>query len=271
MVNLAGEEDKPLLLQLSRSAGEEDEPLLLQLLRFTPLAQKETFNEVEKFLLKIPTWKFTIVPIVFLIALSVWVEENLDFKSPQKVAKVIFQNVDAIAIVAGVALYFKEIPDRKTRKHYEAWQVIDSAASTQASYARKQALEDLCSDGVSLSDINVSGTQLSRINLSGAELIEANLIGTNLEGANLIGANLEGANLQGANLMGANLFGATLESCKLDGANLFGTDFTGAAFWIDTSTPIKDNPFVPRQIKSAENWETAKYDPEIRVLLGLDP
>ncbi len=235
------------------------------------MKHKKPFNKVEKFFLKIPTWIFAIVPIGVVIALGLLVEENLDFKSPQKLIRVIFQNVEAIAIVAGVALYFKEIPERKARKHYEAWQVIDSAASSPTSYARKQALEDLCSDRVSLSDINVSGTQLSRINLNGAELIEANLSGANLEGANLIGANLVMADLQGANLMGAKLIGATLESCKLNGANFFGTDFTGAAFWIDTSTPIKDNPFIPPQIKSARNWETATYDPEIRALLGLDP
>ncbi len=46
------------------------------------------------------------------------------------------RNLEAIAIVAAVVLYYKESPDRKDQRHYEAWQVIDKAARVETSYAR---------------------------------------------------------------------------------------------------------------------------------------
>jgi hypothetical protein len=52
-----------------------------------------------------------------------------------------------------------EAPDRKKRKHYEAWQVIDNAAAATVptSYARVNALQDLNNDGVTLQGLDVPG------------------------------------------------------------------------------------------------------------------
>lgn len=72
------------------------------------------YNRVEKFLLQIPTWLFVSSTVVVLVGLILWVEEY-DIKSGGNPLKVVFENVEAIAIVAGVALYFKEIPDRKAQ------------------------------------------------------------------------------------------------------------------------------------------------------------
>jgi hypothetical protein len=82
----------------------------------------------------IPTWRFVGAFVFGFACLALWVAKDIDLKSPRDVARELFQNAESIAIVAAVVLYFKEIPDRKTQKHYDAWQVIDNAAvATQVS------------------------------------------------------------------------------------------------------------------------------------------
>jgi len=114
---------------------------------------------------------------------------------------------------------------------------------------------------------NLTGANLSLADLSESILLVANLSVANLSVANLsesvlsesvlFEANLTGANLTGANLTGANLTGANLTGANLTGANLTGANLTGA----------RNINFG--NIKLAENWEQAYYDPEIRRQLGL--
>ena len=72
-------------------------------------------------------------------------------------------------------------------------------------------------------------------------------------------ASLEGVNLEGAYLEGANLEGVTLAGAYLAGAYLAGAYLAGARY------------LTVEQIKTATNWEEAKYDPKFRALLGLPP
>lgn len=186
---------------------------------------------------------------------------------PQLV-KSAFDNAETIAILSAVILYWKEAPDRKDKKHYEAWQVVEQAEDKETSYSRYKALQDLNKDDVSLEGLDAPQADLCRIILPGAklkganlelsdlslaQLPEANLVGVNLEEANLEainlqdaqlnrstlcgaklqradlrGANLERANLEGANLEGSNLTDANLEGANLTGANLSGAQLTRA-------------------------------------------
>jgi hypothetical protein len=168
---------------------------------------------------------------------------------PTLICFVITHDIQSSGVIAALALYFTEIPDRRKRKHYEAWQVIDAAAAAKVftSYARKQALEDLAKDGVSLARIDVSDADLSGADLSGANLVEANLSGADLSGANLVEANLSGADLSGANLSGADL----------GWANLSGADLREV------------RNVTLEQIQLVRNWQSAKYDPDFRQQLGL--
>jgi BTB/POZ domain-containing protein KCTD9 len=240
------------------------------------MPRPKPFNRIEKILLTIPTWLFVSLAVVLIGGLTLWVHEDNNAPSTCKASKffdqytvsvcdglsVLVQSAESIAILAAVILYFKEIPDRKAQKHYEAWQVIDNAAAganERFSYARKQALEDLARDGVSLALIDLSGANLSGIQLNGAILSQANLEGVNLSVSNFKGtyfrrANLCEANLRRSEFTGADFYEANLSSAELEGANLCG---------------IKN--FTPEQIKSARNWETATYDPEVRKQLGLSP
>jgi BTB/POZ domain-containing protein KCTD9 len=191
----------------------------------------------------VPTW-FAITLMVGLLSwLTIWFHDgDLKILSPKDlftrpVLKVLFENAESIAIVAAVILYFKEAPDRKEQKHYEAWQVIDNAATAKVStsYARTKALQDLNRDGVLLKGLDVPGADLERIELSGAilwdaDLSDANLSNADLRNADLRKADLKRANLCSADLRGANLSCADLREADLSGAMLINADLVGADF-----------------------------------------
>ncbi|MEM7064711.1 MAG: pentapeptide repeat-containing protein [Cyanobacteria bacterium P01_B01_bin.77] len=244
---------------------------------------KKSFNARlswwERFLQDIPTWTVVLlvaVPFsvggIFLLGLNE--DENkcssrtLNTECAIQIMAAAFKSIETIAIFSAAAVYLKESPDRKDKKHYEAWQVVEKAEGRETSYSRYKALQDLNDDNVSLEGLDAPGADLCRIRLSRAKLKGANLIGSdlsmadlsnanlvdvklkaanleavnfqdarlnvanlataNLERANLRGANLERANLVRANLMGADLVDANLEGANLEGANLTRAKLTSA-------------------------------------------
>ncbi|MGG6270164.1 pentapeptide repeat-containing protein [Leptolyngbya sp. AN03gr2] len=203
---------------------------------------------------RIPTAWFVAGAVVVLALIALWVEKETSIASIRDVVQIIFENAESIAVVAAVILYFKEIPERRAQKHYEAWQVVDAAANVTVSYARIRALEDLNRDKVSLKGITAVRANLEAIALKGAILTEANLAEANLYAADLMNAvlmkicleratlkqanlnrsdltaaNLHAATLTQVNLTSANLTGANLTSAQLAYADLSGSTFTGAA------------------------------------------
>ncbi|MEM6598503.1 MAG: pentapeptide repeat-containing protein [Cyanobacteria bacterium P01_C01_bin.69] len=190
------------------------------------MRRRQPFNRIEEQLEAIPTWRLITEVAIILAGLAIILEPDKSINP----AKVIFDSSESIAIVSAVALYFKEIPERKKQKHYEAWQVIDNAKGIGTSYARRRAIEDLYKDGVSFYEIDLPGVDLQGITLSGAFLFKADLSAANLSSADLYNAFLSNANLSSAdlssadlseiNLSNANLFKAKLGNAKLIGANL---------------------------------------------------
>jgi len=61
-----------------------------------------------------------------------------------------------LSLLLAVISYFSESGDRLKQKHYQAWQVINSAQSKGGSGGRIDALEELHSDGVPLVGVDVS-------------------------------------------------------------------------------------------------------------------
>ncbi|BDA71552.1 hypothetical protein CAL7716_057180 [Calothrix sp. PCC 7716] len=115
-----------------------------------------------------------------------------------------------------------------------------------------------------LNDANLSHACLSDANLSYVDLSHVDLSYVDLSSANLSGANLKDANLRDANLRGTNLSRAYLSDANLSRAYLSDADLSGAYL-------INVKNLTIGQIKAAKEWETAKYDPEFRSLLGLPP
>jgi len=193
---------------------------------------QRTLHRLEEMLKSVPTWLVVGVSVLLLSGVIITVDQDIEnqnitslpeaLRHPKLVTRILMDDAESIAIVVAVILYIKGAPDRRAQKHYDAWRVIDMAAASRVStsFARNRALQDLLSDGVSLSGIDAPGANLSGIGLAGADLRNSNLHGANLEKADLRNANLEKANLEGANLESAQLTGAILNNANLRHTNL---------------------------------------------------
>jgi len=125
-----------------------------------------------------------------------------------------------LSLLVGVIFYFYEAPSRVKQKHYQAWQVINTAQGKGGSGGRIEALQELNRDGVPLVGVNVASAFLMGIRLEKAPLIRANFDAADLRGCDLQSANLESASLQSANLRNCDLRGASLENADLADADL---------------------------------------------------
>jgi hypothetical protein len=150
----------------------------------------------------------------------------------------VLEYLGVFSVLIAVIFYFSEAGDRKKQKHYQAWQVINTAQGKGGSGGRIEALQELNMDHVPLVGVDASGSflqgvrlakaNLLRCDLHAADLRESNLQASNLAYANLQTANLRHASLQGSNLMSANLEDADLVNADLSGADLTGTNLTNA-------------------------------------------
>jgi hypothetical protein len=137
-------------------------------------------------------------------------------------------------LVADIS-YFAESKDRIKQKHYQAWQVINSAQGKGGSGGRIDALEELSRDRVPLVGADLSDAFLQGVDLSGANLLRANFRSCDIRDGSFIGSRLEFADLTSANLRHADLEKADLQNANLQDADLFGADLgqadlTGAHF-----------------------------------------
>lgn len=119
---------------------------------------------------------------------------------------------------------------------------------------------------------NLDSADLRNANLSNADLTDSNLINVNFKDANLNNAQINRANLGGANLNNANLIGADLSNANLSNTDLRNANFSQANL---TNSKLNDadlrgaKNLTIKQLKSALNWDMAKYDDDFRLKLGL--
>ena len=145
----------------------------------------------------------------------------------------VLEYLSILSVLVAVITYFSESGDRVKQKHYQAWQVINTAQGKGGSGGRIEALHELNMDHVPLVGVNVAGAFLQGVELAGANLLRsdleaADLRDSNLEKCDLEDANLRSANFRGANLRGARLRGADLQDADLVSADLGGADLSGA-------------------------------------------
>jgi hypothetical protein len=145
----------------------------------------------------------------------------------------VLQYVGTFSILIGLIFYFSEAPDRLKQKHYQAWQVINTAQGKGGAGGRIEALTELNNDGEPLVGVDISKAFLEKIQLPHAtlrraELSRADMMGANLAQADIPDADLEFTNLRGADLEGVNLQGSYLKNADLTGANLRHADLRNA-------------------------------------------
>jgi hypothetical protein len=145
----------------------------------------------------------------------------------------VLEYLGRFGVLVAVIFYFAESGDRSKQKHYQAWQVVNSAEGKGGNGGRIEALEELNRDGVSLVGVNLASAFLMGVRLPKAKLARANFDGADarnaaMPGANVRDASLRSANFRGARLEGASFAGSVLNEADFVGAELKNADFTGA-------------------------------------------
>ena len=140
----------------------------------------------------------------------------------------VLEYLGSLSILVGIIFYFSESGDRIKQRHYQAWQVINTAQGKGGSGGRIEALQELNADKVPLVGVDVSTAFLQGIHLENASLLRADLGSADLRGSSLESADLTFAALRSANFRGSNLQNASLSSANLSDTDLVGANLTGA-------------------------------------------
>lgn len=140
----------------------------------------------------------------------------------------VLKYMSSLSILVAVIFYFSESGDRAKQKHYQAWQVINTAQGKGGSGGRLEALQELNSDRVPLVGVDVSGAFLMGIRLEGSKLVRANFSGADVRNSDLSRVDFSDANLQFANFRYSKFRKTSFERAQLDDADLVGADLSGA-------------------------------------------
>jgi Pentapeptide repeats (8 copies) len=140
----------------------------------------------------------------------------------------VLEYAGTFSILVVVVLYFMERPDRIKQKHYQAWQVINTAQGKGGSGGRIEALEELNHDHVPLVGVDAQGAFLMGLRLDHAPLARANFSSADLRNCQLRSVDLDFAALAGANFRGCDLENTNFENSDLSDTDLTGADLSGA-------------------------------------------
>src|SRR6201987_4227985 len=87
----------------------------------------------------------------------------------------VLEYLSSFGVLVAVIFYFAESGDRLKQKHYQAWQVINTAEGKGGNGGRMDALQELNEDRVPLVGVDVSGAFLQGLHLEKANLARGNL------------------------------------------------------------------------------------------------
>jgi len=154
-----------------------------------------------------------------------WVCEKLAWYLSRWSLLKVLAYAETFSVLVALIVWVAEARDRTQQRHYQAWQVINTAQGKGGSGGRIDALRELNDDNVPLTGVDVAEAFLQDVHLDGAELRRANFRAADLRGAHFRRAamqdvSLESANLRTADLRDADLTGATLIDADLTDANL---------------------------------------------------
>jgi hypothetical protein len=140
----------------------------------------------------------------------------------------VLEYLSSFGVLIAVIFYFGESGDRLKQKHYQAWQVINTAQGKGGNGGRIEALQELNADGIPLVGVDVSGGFLQGIHLQSARLSRSNFSAADVRNSNLNSADMSDANLRSANFRESTLRNAHFERADLTEADLSGADLSGA-------------------------------------------
>jgi hypothetical protein len=157
-----------------------------------------------------------------------WILEWVAFALSRWTFLDVLEYLEGFSVLIAVIFYFSESGDRLKQKHYQAWQVINTAQGKGGSGGRIDALQELNHDGVPLVGVDVSGAFLQSIHLERARLLRSNFSAADLRDGNFNFADFSDTNMRSANLRESHLEGARFERSDMDDADLTDADLTEA-------------------------------------------
>lgn len=141
----------------------------------------------------------------------------------------VLEYLSTFSVLVAVILYFSESGARVQQRHYQAWQVINTAQGKGGNGGRIDAMQALNKDGVSLVGIQATDNAfLFGIRLPGAHLDRCDLDSSDLRDSVFDRATMTFCNLQSANFRAASLANVDLTDADLSDSDLTGTNLTGA-------------------------------------------
>jgi len=135
---------------------------------------------------------------------------------------------ETFSVLVALIVWVAEAGERKQQKHYQAWQVINTAQGKGGSGGRLDALEQLNDDHVALVGVDVNQAYLRNIHLERADLRRATFVSCDLRSSHFRRAGLQDTTFTSANLRDAEFRGADLSDATLIDADLTDADFRGA-------------------------------------------
>jgi hypothetical protein len=165
-----------------------------------------------------------LAPLLFVDWVLQWVAFAMSHFSLLEV----LEYCGSFSVLIAVVFYFMDAPERTKSKHYQAWQVINTAQGKGGSGGRTDALHELNEDHVPLVGVDVSEAFLQGVHLENANLLRSDFHAADLRNAELNGASLDNANFVSANLRGADLSRVNFSDADFSDADLNGADLSGA-------------------------------------------
>ncbi len=167
--------------------------------------------------------------LIPLLAIDWWWEWLAFFLSNWSFLEVL-EYLGSFSILIGVIFWFAESSDRIQQRHYQAWQVINTAQGKGGSGGRIEALQELNADHIPLTGVDVSSAFLQGLHLPHAKLTRSNLSAADLRDSDLHFSDLTWAGLHYTNLRNSNLERVVFDHADLRDCDLSGADLAAARF-----------------------------------------
>jgi hypothetical protein len=175
----------------------------------------------------------------------------------------LLEYLGSFSILFAAIFYFAGATDRLKQKHYQAWQVINTAQGKGGNGGRIDALQELNDDGVALIGVDAADAYLEGVRLEQAQARRANFASADLRAAHFKQASLDDADLHWANLRGADLRQCSLTGAKLDDADLVGASLAGAEV---ARATLERADLRGADLKDVRHWELIKTIRQANIL-----
>lgn len=159
-----------------------------------------------------------------------WVLEWVAFRLSNWKFLEVLEYLGSLSVLVAVIFYVSESGDRTMQRHFQAWQVINTAQGKGGSGGRIEALEELNADRVPLVGVDVSGAFLQGIQLQNARLARSNFSSADARNSSFRFSHFAGSDLHFANFRQGDFTGALFAECDMSDADLSGADLTEADF-----------------------------------------